>query len=201
MRRLSVETLLDRCDINNYVPLGIEIILKHGPGLPRCQAFNFTTNQGNRLYSLNAANKRVLVSTGFKILSELPEKELQTGYFVGRRLGFIVKAQNEFAPDQKAKEYQSNIARRKPLPSTPRWRLHSGIDHSSTSSLVFVDPLSGYISRLLRQRGAGPLSFARSIRALAAPIPPLQHQMSKVRGYFVGFVSHFRLKTSSIRRV
>ena len=86
MRRLSVETLLDRCDINNYVPLGIEIILKHGPGLPRCQAFNFTTNQGNRLYSLNAANKRVLVSTGFKIMSELPEKELQTGYFVGRRL-------------------------------------------------------------------------------------------------------------------
>ncbi len=106
IRRLSVETLLSRCDLNTYMPLAVEIILAHKTGLDRCQAFNFTTNQGNRLFSLSEQNKRRFLAEGFGIINELPEKDLQTAYFVARRLGFVLRIESEFAPDQKGEKFQ-----------------------------------------------------------------------------------------------
>jgi len=106
IRRQSVSTLLSRCDLNTYMPLAVEIILAHKKGLDRCQAFNFATNQGNRLFSLSDQNKRIFLAAGFDVINELPEKDIQTGYFVARRLGFVLRAENEFAPDQKDEKYQ-----------------------------------------------------------------------------------------------
>ncbi len=106
IRTSSVSTLLSRCDINTYMPLAVEIVLTHKKGLDRCQAFNFTMNKGNRLFSLSDENRRRVLVAGFDIITELPDKDLQTGYFVARRLGFILKKEDEFAPNQKARKYQ-----------------------------------------------------------------------------------------------
>lgn len=106
IRRASASTLLSRCEINTHMPLAVEIILAHKKGLERRQAFNFTTNQGNRLFTLTEPNKRSLLAAGFQTITELPDKDLQTGYFVARHLGFILKIRGEFAPDQKARRYQ-----------------------------------------------------------------------------------------------
>ncbi len=106
VRRLAAESLLEHCDLNTYMPVAVEIILAHEKGLPRCQAFNFTTNYGNRLFELNDTNRNAVLAAGFGILDELTDDELQTGYFVAKRLGFILKTRNEFAPDQQAAKYQ-----------------------------------------------------------------------------------------------
>lgn len=106
IRRASVTALLRRCEINTYMPLASEIILSHDKGMPRNQAFNFAINQGNRLFSLSETNRRLVLSTGFEVLSDWTESELQHGYFVARRLGFILKFRDEFAPNQKARKYQ-----------------------------------------------------------------------------------------------
>ena len=47
-----------------------------------------------------------MLAAGFQIISELPNKDLKSGYFVARHLGFILKAQDEFTPDQKKQKYQ-----------------------------------------------------------------------------------------------
>ena len=47
-----------------------------------------------------------MLAAGFEIITELSDENLQTGYFVARRLGFILKIQDEFAPNQKASKYQ-----------------------------------------------------------------------------------------------
>lgn len=106
IRRSSASTLLSRCDINTYMPLAVEIILAHKKGLGRCEALHFTTNQGNRLFSLTEQNKQRLVAAGFQSIEELPDNELQSGYFAARHLGFILKIPEEFAPDQKARRYR-----------------------------------------------------------------------------------------------
>lgn len=106
IRRSSVSALLSRCDINTYMPLAVEIILAHKKGLDRCEALHLTTNQGNRLFTLTEQNKRRLIAAGFQSIVELPDNDLQTGYFAARHLGFILKIPEEFAPDQKARRYQ-----------------------------------------------------------------------------------------------
>ncbi|MGA1872009.1 MAG: hypothetical protein ACMUJM_26125 [bacterium] len=106
IRRASASALLSRSDINTYIPLAVEIILAHKKGLDRCQAFNLTTNQGNRLFTLTEQNKQMLLSAGFQTIMELPDKDLQAGYFAARHLGFILKIHGEFAPDQKDRRYQ-----------------------------------------------------------------------------------------------
>ena len=106
IRRSAVSTLLSRCDINAYMPLAVEIVLAHKKGLDRCQAFNYTMNQGNRLFSLSDENRRKVLVAGFDIVTELPDKDFQTGYFVARRLGFMLKKEDEFAPNQKERKYQ-----------------------------------------------------------------------------------------------
>lgn len=106
LRQHAVVALLNKCDINKYMPLGIAIIRAHKEGLPRSQAFNSVTNMGNRLFTLNRGTMSSVLSVGFKILSDLPENKLRDGYFVARQLGYILKEKNGFAPDQKAKKYQ-----------------------------------------------------------------------------------------------
>lgn len=106
IRRAAASTLLSRCDINTHMPLAVEIILAHKKGLDRCQAFNFTTNYGNRLFTLTEQNRRRLLAAGFQTITEIPDKDLQVGYFVARRLGCILKVQDEFAPNQKKRKYQ-----------------------------------------------------------------------------------------------
>jgi len=106
VRTRSAEALLHRGDLNLHLPLAMEIIMAHKPGLDRCQAFSNTTNLGNRLSTLNEKNKQALVDTGFTILEELPEKDLQTGYFVARELGHFLKTPNAFAPDETAEQYR-----------------------------------------------------------------------------------------------
>jgi len=106
VRTSSVTTLLSRCNVNAYIRLAVEVVLAHKKGSPCCQAFHFTMNQGNRLFTLNERNRRLVLATGFEILTELPGAELQSGYFVARHLGFMLKRENDFAPDQKAKKYQ-----------------------------------------------------------------------------------------------
>lgn len=106
IRGASVSALLSRCDINTYMPLAAEIILAHRQGLDRCQAFDYMANKGNRLFTLTEKNKRVLLSAGFQIITELPDDDLRTGYFVARQLGFILKIPDTFAPNQRAPQYQ-----------------------------------------------------------------------------------------------
>ncbi|MGQ9660772.1 MAG: hypothetical protein ACUVWX_00360 [Kiritimatiellia bacterium] len=108
IRRSSVSTLLSRCDINTYIPLAVEVVLAHKAGLDRCQAFPFTMNQGNRLFSLSTENRRKILVAGFDIISELPETDLKTGYFVARLLSFRLKQENEFAPNQQERRYQGD---------------------------------------------------------------------------------------------
>jgi len=88
------------------MPLAVEIILSHNKGMPRNQAFNFTINQGNRLFSLSDKNRRLVLAAGFEVLKDWTESELQHGYFVATQLGFILKIRDEFAPNQKARKYQ-----------------------------------------------------------------------------------------------
>ncbi|MFC1582937.1 hypothetical protein ACFL4W_05310 [Planctomycetota bacterium] len=106
IKRNAIEVLLERCDINKYMPKAIAIIMKHEKGLPQVQAFNFITNQGNRLFALSAENRKALLVAGFKILNELPKDNLKLGYFVAARLGFILKIKGEFVPDPGEEKYQ-----------------------------------------------------------------------------------------------
>lgn len=106
IRRLAVESLLDHCQLDTYMPIALEIILAHEKGLRRCEAFNSTTNRGAGLFKLSEENRRAVLTAGFDILAELPNEELQVGYSVARRLGYILKVRNEFAPDQRAAKYQ-----------------------------------------------------------------------------------------------
>jgi len=105
-RLLAARVLLDRCNINTYMPIAIETILAKEKGLPRCHAFHSTINQGNRLFTLNDKNRHLVLATGFGILDELPDEDLKVGYFVARCLGFILQTKNEFAPDQPPTRYQ-----------------------------------------------------------------------------------------------
>lgn len=106
IRRASASALLSRCDINTHMPLAVEIILAHDKGMPRNQAFNFTINQGNRLFSLSEENRRLVLTTGFEVLTDWSDGDLRHGYFVARRLGYILKIRDEFAPNQKKRKYQ-----------------------------------------------------------------------------------------------
>lgn len=63
-------------------------------------------NQGNRLFSLSNENRQRVLTAGFEAITELPDEELRAGYFVARRLGFMLKKEDEFAPDQKDPKYQ-----------------------------------------------------------------------------------------------
>jgi len=108
LRNFAVGALLHRSDINTYMPIAIEIILAHKEDLPRHQAFSSNTNLGNRLFTLNAKNRHAVISTGFEILSEIPDEEFHAGYFIATRLGFILKVNNEFKPDQKAGKYRGD---------------------------------------------------------------------------------------------
>jgi hypothetical protein len=105
-RDRAVLALLRRFDINNYMPLAIEVILAHPRGIERCAAFSHVTNAGNRLFTMNETNRHAFLSTGFRMLAELPEDRLRDGYFVARHLGFVLGIKDEFTPDQSAKEYQ-----------------------------------------------------------------------------------------------
>lgn len=98
IRSLSASTLLNRCDINTHMPLAIEILLVHNKCKQRGQAFNFLTNEGNRLFTLSEENRRKVIATGFDILTQLSDEDLKRGYFVARRLGYILKTPESFAP-------------------------------------------------------------------------------------------------------
>jgi len=100
VRRAAVSALLSRCKVNTYMPLALEIILTYEKGLPRCRAFNLTTDKGHRLFSLSLQNKRLVVAAGFEILNELPKKDLKTGYFAARRLGYLLRFKKEFTPNR-----------------------------------------------------------------------------------------------------
>lgn len=105
VRRQAAEALLWRCDINIYMPKTIEIILNHESGLPRLQAFSHTMPGGNRLSTLSPSNRRVVLSAGFDMLSDLRDADLQHGYSVARDLGSILKVENKFSPKQGAEKY------------------------------------------------------------------------------------------------
>ena len=108
VRRAAVSTLLSRCTINTYMPLACEIILLYEKGLPRCRAFNLTTDKSYRLHSLGLQSKRLMAFTGFKILAELPRNDLKTGYFVARRLGYLLRLKKEFTPTISSKYRNGN---------------------------------------------------------------------------------------------
>ena len=105
-RQVAVTALLKRCDLDTYIPLGMEIVNSYDKEMEKNQAFNSLTNQGNRLYKISEKNRDLLLSTGFAILIQLDDEDLQHGYFVALQLGFILKIPNEFKPDQKTEKYQ-----------------------------------------------------------------------------------------------
>ncbi|MBC8206122.1 MAG: hypothetical protein ISR84_00310 [Kiritimatiellales bacterium] len=108
VRRAAASALLSRCEIDEYMPLACEIILLHERGLPRCRAFNLTTDKDYRLHSLSLQNKRLMTFTGFRILAELPRNNLNIGYFVARRLGYLLRLKDEFTPNKSGKYRDAN---------------------------------------------------------------------------------------------
>lgn len=106
VRTRSAEALLHRGDLNVHMPLAIEIVLARKKGLDRCQAFSNIMNFGFRRKTLNERNKRALLSTGFQIIEELPESELQTGYFVAGHLAQFLERPGGFTPNRNAEEYR-----------------------------------------------------------------------------------------------
>ena len=108
VRRAAASALLSRCKIDDYMPLACEVILLHEKGLPRCRAFNLTTDKGYRIHSLSLQNKRLMAYTGFEILNELPRHDLKTGYFVARRLGYLLRFKKEFTPNESGKYVDQN---------------------------------------------------------------------------------------------
>ena len=105
-RRAAVKGLLRQCDLNAYVPLAVDVIVAHPSGLQRHEAFTDVTNLGDRLEALYDMNREGIVGLGFEMLLELPADDLDGGYFVARRLGQILQAPNEFAPDQSDPVYR-----------------------------------------------------------------------------------------------
>jgi hypothetical protein len=107
VRLISAEALLEHCDLNTYMPIAIEVVAAHDRGLGRVYAFDSVSNLGYRVFTLNERNKRMLLATGFKALSDLPENEMRYGVTAAMRLGWILKIKNEFAPGpaQKAENY------------------------------------------------------------------------------------------------
>ena len=106
LRLNSVIALLGRCDINRYMPLALEIVRLTNEGMPRSQAFSDATNLGNRLYTLTYANREAVLSSGFDILKRLSDEDLRHGYFVALDLGFILKIEDDFKPNQREEKYQ-----------------------------------------------------------------------------------------------
>lgn len=105
-KRHSLMVLLDRCDINQYMPFAIRHI-KSADGLTKqLREYNHLTNQGNRLHALTEANRTALLETGFNLIKQLPEEKLSQGYFVALQLGWILRMKDQFKPDQGAAKYQ-----------------------------------------------------------------------------------------------
>ncbi|MHC4986221.1 MAG: HEAT repeat domain-containing protein [Planctomycetota bacterium] len=98
VRRAAVKGLLRQCDLNAYVPSAVDIIAAHPSGMQRREAFADVTDLGQRLEALYEMNRNAIASLGFEMLLDLPDDQLDQGYFVARRLGEIIQAPNEFAP-------------------------------------------------------------------------------------------------------
>lgn len=106
-RRAALNCLLHRGDINAYMPICIEHIQSSGALPMQLREFNLLTNQGNRLFTLSKSNRKKLINLGFELLERLPHQQHQTGYFVALHLGYLLKIEDQFKPDQHAEEYQS----------------------------------------------------------------------------------------------
>lgn len=106
-RRQALSTLLNMCDVNKYTPEAIAIIPEHKTDRLKIHAFQALFNLGHDLFKLNEENRRALLNIGFDFMNGLPAGDVHSSYFLARRLGYILRIENEFAPDQFAEKYQS----------------------------------------------------------------------------------------------
>jgi hypothetical protein len=104
VQEIIAGVLLDKGPVNTHITDALQVIQHHGPGFPRCGAYNYLMNRP--LSSLSSQNRQAVLLTGFRILQELPSDELDKGYFVASRLGLILDIPDHFKPDQKLKKYQ-----------------------------------------------------------------------------------------------
>ena len=109
LRTHCTDTLLRRDNYEQYIPTAVAVIASHEIGKPQCEAFHQAALAlGGDLEHLTAANRRLLLDTGFAALSDLTEDEIDNaaGYFVARELGRIAGVANEFTPDRDNPRYQ-----------------------------------------------------------------------------------------------
>lgn len=105
VRNRAAQTLMRKVDPNVHVQSALTVALSYGDLPRRCEAFNDIFNLGNRLWTLSPENQRAFVVAGFELLGELPEEDMNVGYFVALRMNFILKIKVEFQPDRKNGKY------------------------------------------------------------------------------------------------
>ncbi len=101
--RLAAATMLLRhASIDRYVPSAVALVREMDPSRRR-DAYDTLTNLGDAVRSARPESRVALVNLGFELLEA---GDVAAGYFLARRLGFLLDVPREFAPDQHAPQYK-----------------------------------------------------------------------------------------------
>ena len=88
-----------------YVPHAIDFI-RSAPDKDKSRRYERLFNVGDRFFKYARKNQDEIVTLGFAILEADATPGTSAGYFLARQLGFFLKVSREFAPDQRAPQYQ-----------------------------------------------------------------------------------------------
>jgi len=89
-----------------YVPHAIDFI-RSAPDKDKSRRYERLFNVGDRFFKYARKNQDEIVILGFAILEADARPGTSADYFLARRLGFFLKVPGEFAPDQRAPQYQA----------------------------------------------------------------------------------------------
>jgi hypothetical protein len=99
---------LRHADIRRYFEPAMQLLTSLPPE-KSSEAFQAITNIGYKIHQLPSDQLRTLARFGFGLLeaAQVKDKYGGSGYFLARRLGFILQIPGEFSPDQKSPRYNS----------------------------------------------------------------------------------------------
>ena len=107
LRVQSAKILLHHSDIRRYFEPAMQLLTSLPPEKSPA-AFQEITNLGYKTHQLSSDQLRALARFGFGLLAAAQVEGKDTsGYFLARRLGFILQIPGEFSPDQKSPKYNS----------------------------------------------------------------------------------------------
>ena len=106
IRNYALQTLLKRCDTESYIPFCFDVIFMLKDKIQRCSAFHDVTQEINNFSKLKKENANLIIRSGFRIITDLEDKDLKHGYLPAGNLGSYLKIKNGFKPDLYDEKYK-----------------------------------------------------------------------------------------------